>query len=277
MRILSIAKQAWARGSADNVGLLAAGVAFYAFLAMVPLLAALVLSYGLFASPADAVRHARSIAGALPPAAASLVIDQMKDLVTGDGGKTALGFAIALGTALYGATKGAKAVIIALNVVNGSPRHRSFLKQTRASFLVILLLLGVFLAGFGAIALTTLLEKLLPGLSATLGGVLKALGMLAFPLVATAALGIIYRFAPADARPSLRAAFLAAACAALLLALATLAFGIYVANFGSYNATYGALGAVVVLQLWFYLAAFTLLLGGELATVIDREGLPAAP
>ena len=44
----------------DNVGLLAAGVAFYAFLAFVPLLAAMALLYGLAADPADVARRALS-------------------------------------------------------------------------------------------------------------------------------------------------------------------------------------------------------------------------
>src|SRR5207237_6741917 len=41
----------WKEASKDNISLVAAGVAFYGFLAMVPLLGAIVLTYGLVASP----------------------------------------------------------------------------------------------------------------------------------------------------------------------------------------------------------------------------------
>src|SRR5829696_9494290 len=41
----------WKDAGEDNLGLVSAGVAFYAFLAFVPLLSAFVLSYGLIAEP----------------------------------------------------------------------------------------------------------------------------------------------------------------------------------------------------------------------------------
>ena len=39
-----VAARTWKESSDDNIGLIAAGVAFYGFLALVPLLAAIVLS-----------------------------------------------------------------------------------------------------------------------------------------------------------------------------------------------------------------------------------------
>jgi membrane protein len=48
---LQVAKRGWKEAKADNVPLLAAGVAFYAFLAIFPALIALVSIYGLFADP----------------------------------------------------------------------------------------------------------------------------------------------------------------------------------------------------------------------------------
>jgi membrane protein len=56
--------------------------------------------------------------------------------------------------------------------------------------------------------------------------------------------------------------------------VATYAFGFYVSNFGQYNATYGALGAVVILLLWFYLSSFVLLIGAEINSLITREVAP---
>jgi|SRR4051794_273005 len=46
-----VALRTWRQSSEDNVGLVAAGVAFYAFLALVPLLGATVLTYGLHSRP----------------------------------------------------------------------------------------------------------------------------------------------------------------------------------------------------------------------------------
>ena len=44
-------KAAWAAGSDDNIGIIAAGIAYYVLLALVPLLAVTVLGYGLIADP----------------------------------------------------------------------------------------------------------------------------------------------------------------------------------------------------------------------------------
>ncbi|WP_343343343.1 YihY/virulence factor BrkB family protein [Sphingomicrobium sp. XHP0239] len=265
MRILDTAKDSWARADADNLGLLAAGVAFYAFLAMVPLLAAMVLTYGLVADPADVVEQAAAVARTLPQSAAEIVIDQMRGLAAGDTGKTALGLVIALGTAIFGATKGAKAVIVALNIVNNVDQKRGFIGQTRASVLIILLLLATLLAGFGAVAALSLVETVLPSLPGWATGAIKWVGWLTFAVIATVSLSIIYHYGPAAGRPPRKPSFAGAVVASILLGIGTIGFAIYVRNFGSYNATYGALGAVVVLQLWLYLAAYALLFGAEIA------------
>jgi membrane protein len=52
---------------------------------------------------------------------------------------------------------------------------------------------------------------------------------------------------------------------------ASLLFSVYVANFGSYNRTYGALGAVVVLLMWFWISAYIVLLGAELNAEMEHQ------
>jgi len=50
----------------------------------------------------------------------------------------------------------------------------------------------------------------------------------------------------------------------------TRAFGVYITSFGRYNVIYGALGALMILMAWFYMSAFLLLLGGEIAAAIHE-------
>ena len=64
------AKSAWQNASDTNAGLLSAGVAYYAFLSSVPLLASSVLTYGLFVDPSQLARHAAEIAQLMPQNAA---------------------------------------------------------------------------------------------------------------------------------------------------------------------------------------------------------------
>lgn len=46
-----IAVRAWRKGREDNLNVLAGGVAFYAFLALLPFVVAVATIYGLFAGP----------------------------------------------------------------------------------------------------------------------------------------------------------------------------------------------------------------------------------
>jgi hypothetical protein len=58
--------------------------------------------------------------------------------------------------------------------------------------------------------------------------------------------------------------------ATVLWVLVSLAFKFYVANFANYNAMYGAVGAVIVLMLWFYLSGLAILVGAELNAEIEH-------
>ena len=74
--------RSWKEASDDNVGFLAAGVAFYAFLAFVPLLASVVLTYGLIADPPTVAEHIGKLFASLPRDAAALIADQLKGLTS---------------------------------------------------------------------------------------------------------------------------------------------------------------------------------------------------
>ena len=45
--------------------------------------------------------------------------------------------------------------------------------------------------------------------------------------------------------------------------LASGVFSVYTANFSRYSRTYGSLSSIVVVLLWLYLSAFSILIGAE--------------
>ena len=268
-------KRAWTETGDDNVGLIAAGVAFYGFLAIVPLLGATVLSYGLIASPHTVIANMKSLTAVMPAQAAQLVGDQLLHVVQTSGGKKGLGLLVALGVALFGARGGAGAVMTALNIAYEEKEKRGFIATNVTALAITAAAVLVAILAVVAMAALAHLEKLLPGAP---GIVLVAGKLVTYAVLLLAAAGVaaaLYRYGPSrsDARWIwLTPGSLLAAGGGVVL---TLGFGFYVSSFGSYNATYGSLGAIVVLLTWLYLSAYVLLFGAELNSELERAPTPA--
>ena len=106
-----VLKRTWAEAGDDNIGLIAAGTAFYGFAAIVPLLASVVLIYGLVADTATVVANIRALFNVLPDDAARVIADQLATVVGTSEGKKGFGLVVALGIALYGGNEDRKSVV----------------------------------------------------------------------------------------------------------------------------------------------------------------------
>ena len=146
-----IAFRTWKELSKDNVSLVAAGVAFYGFLAMVPLLGATVLTYGLIASPQTVLHNVQSLATTLPKDVATLVGDQLLNVVKTSGGKKGLGVLVALAVALWGARNAAGSIVIALNIAYEEEEKRGWFKVTLLSLAITLAAVLLGMVGAAAI------------------------------------------------------------------------------------------------------------------------------
>ncbi len=255
----------------DNVGLIAAGTAFYAFASIVPVLAAVVLSYGLFADQGTVVRNIQGLFGSLPQDAARLISDQLLTVVRSEGGKKGLGLLIALALALYGGTKAAGAIVTALNIAYEEKETRGFVKVTLLNLAIVV---GAVLLIFGAIAATGVLAflgGLLPDAPEIVLVAIRLASYAAIAALAVSAGAALYRYGPN--RTDAKWAWLTpgSAIATVLWLAGTALFGFYVANFGSYGATYGALGSVIVLLTWLWLTAYVYLFGAELNSELERQ------
>ncbi|MGI4855193.1 MAG: YihY/virulence factor BrkB family protein [Janthinobacterium lividum] len=92
-------------------------------------------------------------------------------------------------------------------------------------------------------------------------------------LSATAAvLAFIYRFA-VPVRPPWRRVLPGAAFATATWFLTTLLFGFYVTRYADYSRVYGSLGTGVVLLIWLFLTALTVLCGAELNAELGRDAV----
>ena len=240
----------WKESGDDNISLVAAGVAFYSFLAFVPLLTAFVLTYGLVAEPASVVEHMRGLTSVMPQNAAEIIGDQLKSMTETGGGQKGLGLLAAIGVAFYGATKGAAAIMTSLNIAYDVEESRGFLKRSLISFAMTGGALLVLFLAIVAVAGSHALEGVLPSLSGVTHFVLKLLFWALAAAAVVLLLAVIYRYGPNRPDAPWRWITPGSAVAATVWIAATAAFGLYVANFGNYNATYGSLGAVIVFLTW---------------------------
>jgi membrane protein len=262
----------WKEAGDDDVGLLAAGVAFYFFLAFVPLLASIVLTYGLIADPATVSEHIRTLAQTLPREAAAIIGDQLQAITGGEkSGSHGFGLLLAIGLAIYGASKGAGAIVKALNIAYEVKETRGFIKTTLVALAITIGLMVMIAAATLAASAIGFIEHLLPFSSPVVHVLLQIVSALFAVAVVGLGIALLYRYGPS--RPDAPWAWVTpgSAAATILWVLASTGFGLYVSNFGNYNATYGSLGGVVVFLTWLYITSYVLLMGGELNSELERQ------
>ncbi|MET3713330.1 membrane protein [Sphingomonas trueperi] len=267
----SVLWRSWNESSDDNIGLIAAGVAFYGFLALVPLLGAVVLSYGLIADPVTVLHDVRALSTILPHDIAAVVGDQLLGLVHSPDGQKGFGILIALGIALFGARNGAGAIIAALNIAYEEKEKRNFLWVNLTALAITL---GAVLAAvLAAVAMTALgaLDRLLPFAPGALLVVGKVVSHALLMVAGVAGAAALYRFGPSRAQPRWAWITPGSLFAALAWLGLTLGFGAYVRYIGRYDATYGALGTIVALLTWLYISAYILLFGAELNAELEHQ------
>ncbi len=108
-----------------------------------------------------------------------------------------------------------------------------------------------------------------------LGGLGRWLAIVLTWAVLVAGLGLglamLYRYAPNRPEPRWWWVSPGAVLALVLWLVGSILFSLYTSNFGSYNETYGSLGAVVVVMLWLFITALSILLGAELNAEVEQR------
>ena len=266
-----IAFRTWKESSKDNVSLVAAGVTFYGFLGMVPLLGATVLTYGLIASPHTVLHNVQSLATMLPQDVAKLIGDQLLNVVKTSGGKKGLGVLVALLIAIWGARNAAGSIVIALNIAYEEEEKRGWFKVTLLSLGITFAAVFLGMIGAAVIGAMSTLHQLLPSTGPAGLIIGKVLAYVILAAIAAAAAATLYRYGPSRARAKWTWITPGSLFFAIGWVVLTLGFGFYVSRFGKYNVTYGSLGGVIVLLTWLYLSSFILLYGAEFNSEVEHQ------
>jgi membrane protein len=264
-----ILKRCYQRINDDRILAIAAGVTFYALLAIFPAIAALVSIYGLFADPATIAQHLDDIAGMVPGGAIDVIRGQLENLTSKGNSALGLAFVISLAISLWSANSGVKAMMDALNVAYGEREKRGFFRLNATSFVFTLGGIAALIIGLGALVVLPLTIQYL-GLESQ-NWIAEAIKWPVLLVVVLLAISLLYRFAPSRREAKWRWITWGSAVATIGWIAISILFSWYAANFGSYNKTYGSLGAVVGFMTWIWLSVTVILIGAELDAEMERQ------
>ena len=270
-----VAKEVKAQAKKDNVSLVAAGVAFYTFLAVPAALISVISIWSLVADPQTLVDQIGDMLSSAPEEVRTFFEEQLRSLSGASSGGLAIGAVIGVLAAIWTTSSAMAHLITAVNLAYGEEETRGFVKlRSRA----LAMTGGAIIFGLAVIGVLAFLPALVgdwPGWARWLVSIASFAAMLAAFMIG---LGVLYRYAPDRARSRWDVVSWGAVIAAVLWLVASLGFSLYARYFGSYNATYGALAGIVVLLLWLLITFAVVILGAEInATLEAKTGAAGSP
>ena len=265
-----LGKRVWGEVNEDDIFGNAAKLSYYFLLALFPLLLFLTTLLGYFADAGSDLRNEliRMLGTVIPADASSLIFQTVNEVEEhAGGGKLSFGI---LAT-LWAASNGMGAITDALNVAYEVRETRPWWKSRLVSLMLTAILSVLIMSALllvlcgGKIAQWVAASYSFGSVFVATWAVVQWAFVLGFVLLAFA---MIYYFAP-DVRVRRWQWITPGTATAVVLWLAvSFAFRLYLHFFNSYSATYGALGAVIILMLWFYLTGAAILIGGEINSEI---------
>ena len=253
----------WRSMAADNISLLAAGVAFYMLLAIFPALVFIVAMFGLTADPDQVRQWLVALKGVLPTEAWNAIDAQLVVLMGQTNASLTLTSGVSLLLAFINARLGAYAMMGALNVVYNRPETRSFTRINMIAIMFTVAALCVLVFNINAvIALPRVLDDI--GLLRFSNSILGTMRWPVLAVIMALSLALVYRYGPDREGAHWRWVSIGSLVGTALWLAGTTGFSWYVSAFNSYDKIYGAFGAFVILLYWLWLTAFAALMGAEL-------------
>jgi membrane protein len=264
----------------DHIVDIGAMMAYYAILALFPMLV-FVVTLALLVLPGDTLlQGVAMVTRAMPAAPREVITTQVTALMN----QAHAGFAIGtLAFALWGASRGASSLMSALDAMFNKRETRPWWKRQLIAVAVtacvaILTVLALGLLVVGPIAGHWFADRFgLGGQFDLMWGIFRWVGAGLLVMVVWA---VAYKFLPDTDAPF--RIFTPGAIVGVLLWLGiSYGFGLYLGYVNTYTTTYGALGGGIIFLTWLWLSSITLLFGAEINDVLadlrkDRSAAAAA-
>lgn len=242
----------------DRVPLVAAGMAYYFFLAIFPAIIALVGVLGLVEAPqvTEAIRQRASTM--LPGGAGEVLTSAFENADAPSEGASLVAASIGIAAALWSTSSGFVGLQSGLNIAYDIELDRKFLGKRGVAFLLIILtlLLGGVPSPFFTFGESTIFV--------VIGWILSVAAVIVL-------FSAFYAIGPKKETPGWQWVSPGGLVGAAMWIVASIAFGFYTTNFGSYTETYGALADVIVLIFWLFLSSVAILIGGELNSELEQQ------
>lgn len=273
-QIIADVREIYIEVKSHDLAGVAAELAFRMFLALFPFfifvasLSAFIADKLDMENPTDEIMSL--IGDSLPADVSSVLRNELTSVLdSSNAGLVSIGVLAAIAAA----SSGFNTIMKSMNRIYGIQEGRPFLLRYLISMVLTVLAGSVFVTAFLLFILGQLYGPDLAG-KIGLGGVAAQLVYYgrwpAAMIVVMLAVDFLYWVTPNQ-----RGGFLWVTPGGVIFTLgwlaATFLFGLYVSRFGSYNATYGALGAVVILMLWFYMTSLILFVGAEVNAVLSKH------
>ncbi|WP_373356700.1 YihY/virulence factor BrkB family protein [Pseudoroseicyclus sp. CXY001] len=255
--------------SRADLGLAAAGVAFFGMFAIFPALAAVIALFGILADPVIVEEQFSLWRQFMPEDVFRILYSQVSRLLETQ--SDALGWATVISVllALWTSRASVSSLVRGLNAIHGAPERSGLAHMLR----VVSLTGGLMLLAIAALLVVVIAPLVLAVLPLPLLTQLIAQGLrwVVGVFIVFVGVGALYRWGPNV--PGDRASianpgtFFAVTCGIL----ASTGFSIYLSNFGSYNELYGSIGAVMALMMWLYIMALLTLVGAAVNVALRAE------
>lgn len=252
------------RASTRSLSVHAAGIALFALLGAVPVMSSAVAIYALLANPTDVAAQLADYANVFPPPVFAFFVDSLTGAAKTAPSELRLTLIVSVVVALFAARHCADALIEGLNVAYARPETRHRFRRLVASLgaagvalLTIVLVTTFVVAAPTVIAFAIRSEELRAQFSILRWGVLVA--------TMTGLLLWLYRRGPAP-QPGLAPRHVprlwpGAITGTLLWLFSSWGLSQWIARAPRFSVLYGAFTSLVVLLLWSYLAALSVLIG----------------